>query len=58
MASMICFGDSITRGESDADYGGWADRIKTRLIKQFVETGKDKISVSLIWGLVVKRQMV
>jgi len=45
MASMICFGDSITRGESDADYGGWADRIKTRLIKQFVETGKDKISV-------------
>lgn len=45
MASIICFGDSITRGESDAVYGGWADRIKTRLIKQFVETGKDKISL-------------
>ena len=45
MASIICFGDSITRGESDAVYGGWADRIKTRLIKQFVETGKDRISV-------------
>lgn len=45
MASIICFGDSITRGESDAVYGGWCDRIKTRLIKQFLETGKDKISV-------------
>jgi lysophospholipase L1-like esterase len=45
MASIICFGDSITRGESDAVYGGWADRIKTRLIKHFVETGKDKISL-------------
>jgi len=45
MASIICFGDSITRGESDADYGGWADRIKTRLIKQFVETAKDRVSV-------------
>lgn len=45
MASIICFGDSITRGESDAVYGGWADRIKTRLIKQFMETGKDKVSV-------------
>jgi len=45
MASIICFGDSITRGESDAVYGGWADRIKTDLIKQFLATGKDKISV-------------
>ncbi|PKH06057.1 GDSL-type esterase/lipase family protein [Moritella sp. Urea-trap-13] len=45
MASIICFGDSITRGESDADYGGWADRIKTRLIKQFLETAKERVSV-------------
>jgi len=45
MASIICFGDSITRGESDAVYGGWADRIKTQATKQFLETGKDKISV-------------
>ncbi|MDX2322109.1 MAG: GDSL-type esterase/lipase family protein [Moritella sp.] len=45
MASIICFGDSITRGESDAVYGGWADRIKTRLIKQFLETAKDRVSV-------------
>jgi lysophospholipase L1-like esterase len=45
MASIICFGDSITRGESDAVYGGWADRIKTRFIKQFLETAKDRVSV-------------
>jgi len=45
MASLICFGDSITRGESDSLYGGWADRIKTHLIKQFVETDKARISV-------------
>lgn len=45
MASIICFGDSITRGESDAVYGGWADRIKTCFIKQFLETAKDRISV-------------
>lgn len=45
MASIICFGDSITRGESDAVYGGWADRIKTRLIKQFLETDQDRVSV-------------
>lgn len=45
MASIICFGDSITRGESDAVYGGWVDRIKTRLIKQFLDTTKDRVSV-------------
>ncbi|NQZ51969.1 MAG: peptidase [Moritella sp.] len=50
MASIICFGDSITRGESDADYGGWADRIKTRCLSRIISTtvsgrGSDRVSV-------------
>ena len=50
MASIICFGDSITCGESDADYGGWADRIKTRCLSRIISatvsgSGSDKISV-------------
>ncbi|SQD77037.1 SGNH/GDSL hydrolase family protein [Moritella yayanosii] len=50
MASIICFGDSITRGESDAIYGGWADRIKTRCLSRIISatvsgSGSDRISV-------------
>ncbi|WP_158681435.1 SGNH/GDSL hydrolase family protein [Pseudoalteromonas sp. T1lg88] len=36
MTHIICFGDSITRGENDAAAGGWVDRLKAREICRFV----------------------
>jgi len=29
MKALICFGDSITRGENDLEKGGWVERLKT-----------------------------
>lgn len=29
MIGLICFGDSITRGENDVEKGGWVDRLKS-----------------------------
>jgi len=29
MTGIICFGDSITRGENDVEKGGWVDRLKS-----------------------------
>ncbi|MBS3797850.1 MULTISPECIES: SGNH/GDSL hydrolase family protein [unclassified Pseudoalteromonas] len=36
MTHILCFGDSITRGENDAAAGGWVDRLKAREICRFV----------------------
>jgi lysophospholipase L1-like esterase len=39
---VVCFGDSITRGESDAERGGWCDRLKTAGIARYQERGRDE----------------
>lgn len=44
-SAIVCFGDSITRGESDAVHGGWADRLKTRCIARYLEQGKNETCV-------------
>ncbi|WP_417785310.1 SGNH/GDSL hydrolase family protein [Tenacibaculum sp.] len=45
MTHIICFGDSITRGENDSDKGGWADRLKAHCMKLFLKTRKDEICI-------------
>lgn len=45
MKHIICFGDSITRGENDAEKGGWVDRFKTHCIKKFLKTRNNEICV-------------
>lgn len=44
-SAILCFGDSITRGESDATHGGWADRLKTRCIARWLERGENETCV-------------
>lgn len=44
-SAILCFGDSITRGENDAVHGGWADRLKTRCIARYLERGQDETCV-------------
>lgn len=44
-SAILCFGDSITRGESDAVHGGWADRLKTRCIARALEQEKTETCV-------------
>ena len=45
MTHLLCFGDSITRGENDARYGGWADRLKTYFIKDFLKEQQNEVCV-------------
>ncbi len=45
MPNVICFGDSITRGENDHISGGWADRLKSEAIRKFLNSGDDEICV-------------
>ena len=45
MTHIICFGDSITRGENDSEKGGWVDRLKTYCMELFLKTRKDEICV-------------
>ncbi|MEW7281248.1 GDSL-type esterase/lipase family protein [Aquimarina sp. 2201CG1-2-11] len=45
MKHIICFGDSITRGENDTEKGGWVDRLKTHCIKKFLKTRNNEICV-------------
>jgi len=45
MKHIICFGDSITRGENDDEKGGWVDRLKTHCIKKFLKTKNNEICV-------------
>lgn len=45
MTHIICFGDSITRGENDSEKGGWADRLKAYCMKLFLKNRKDEICV-------------
>jgi lysophospholipase L1-like esterase len=45
MKHIICFGDSITRGENDNENGGWVDRLKTYCIKKFLKTKDNEICV-------------
>lgn len=42
---ILCFGDSITRGENDHLHGGWADRLKLRCLARFVEVGEPETCV-------------
>lgn len=37
---IYCFGDSITRGESDGERGGWVDRLKTECIARRLAGGE------------------
>ena len=45
MTHIICFGDSITRGENDKDRGGWVDRLKSFYISKFLETKDNEVCV-------------
>ncbi len=36
MMNILCFGDSITRGENDGERGGWVDRLKVYCISRFL----------------------
>lgn len=45
MTHIICFGDSITRGENDNEKGGWVDRLKAHCMKLFLRNRKDEICV-------------
>jgi lysophospholipase L1-like esterase len=45
MPNIICFGDSITRGENDHLHGGWADRLKSFFIELFLTTSKNEVCV-------------
>ncbi|MGG6231892.1 SGNH/GDSL hydrolase family protein [Tenacibaculum sp. SDUM215027] len=45
MTHIICFGDSITRGENDSEKGGWTDRLKAYCMKLFLKNKKDEICV-------------
>ncbi|WP_158992907.1 SGNH/GDSL hydrolase family protein [Mucilaginibacter sp. L196] len=45
MTHLLCFGDSITRGENDAKHGGWADRLKTYFIKDFLKEQHNEVCV-------------
>jgi len=45
MTHIICFGDSITRGENDKDHGGWVDRLKSFYISKFLETKDNEVCV-------------
>lgn len=45
MTHIICFGDSITRGENDNEKGGWVDRLKAYCMKLFLRNRKDEICV-------------
>lgn len=45
MKKIFCFGDSITRGESDALHGGWVDRLKTLCLRRSLETGGEESCV-------------
>jgi lysophospholipase L1-like esterase len=41
LANVICFGDSITRGENDIQHGGWADRLKAHYINRRLQGDDD-----------------
>ncbi len=43
MLKILCFGDSITLGEKDIEHGGWADRLKTHYLTQFVDSQTQEI---------------
>lgn len=45
MTHIICFGDSITRGENDNEKGGWTDRLKAYCMELFLKNKKDEICV-------------
>lgn len=45
MTHIICFGDSITRGENDKDRGGWVDRLKSFYMKRFLELKDNEVCV-------------
>lgn len=45
MANIICFGDSITRGENDVECGGWVDRLKQYCIQEFIEAQENETCV-------------
>ncbi len=45
MLKILCFGDSITYGEKDLKFGGWADRLKAEYFGQFAETPRQEISL-------------
>jgi len=45
MKHIICFGDSITRGENDNEKGGWTDRLKAYCMKLFLKNRKNEICV-------------
>lgn len=42
MIKILCFGDSVTFGESDNE-GGWADRIKRDLTRRFVNAPTQEV---------------
>ncbi|SFS54093.1 GDSL-like Lipase/Acylhydrolase family protein [Zhouia amylolytica] len=45
MKHIICFGDSITRGENDRERGGWADRLKSFYMEQFLYEKDNEVCV-------------
>lgn len=45
MTGIICFGDSITRGENDIEKGGWVDRLKTYCMGQNLKDDSFNYSV-------------
>ncbi|WP_428742818.1 SGNH/GDSL hydrolase family protein [Tenacibaculum sp.] len=45
MTHIICFGDSITRGENDSEKGGWANRLKAYCMELFLKNRKNEICV-------------
>jgi len=45
MTKILCFGDSITLGEKDDKRGGWADRLKTLFIHQYVDTNYQAVTL-------------
>ena len=42
---ILCFGDSITYGESDVLAGGWADRLKNHFLVKYADSITQEISV-------------
>ncbi|WP_444994350.1 SGNH/GDSL hydrolase family protein [Aliikangiella sp. IMCC44359] len=45
MTKILCFGDSITLGEKDDKHGGWANRLATLLISQYLDANLQAITL-------------
>jgi lysophospholipase L1-like esterase len=48
MARILCFGDSITYGESDAQSGGWVEQLKQYFLRQHLGQNMQE---SLVYNL-------